>query len=52
MDWLYIIFAGVICFGTMIKMLRGDEDSIIYILMVLAVFGMGMLLFPQLFSSI
>lgn len=52
MDWLYIIFTSYICFVTVLKTLNEDTDSAIYILLVIALFIVGMVMFPQLFSSI
>lgn len=52
MDWLYIIFTACICFATVLKTLDEDMDSAIYILLVIVWFIIGMVMFPELFSSI
>lgn len=52
MDWLYIIFTACICFATVRKSLNEESDSAIFILLTIALFLIGMGMFPQLFSSI
>lgn len=52
MDWLYIIFTACICFATVLKTLNEDMDSAIYILLVIVLFIIGMVMFPELFSNI
>lgn len=52
MDWLYIIFTACICFTTVRKSLNEDSDSAIFILLTIVLFIIGMVMFPQLFSSI
>lgn len=52
MDWMYIIFTACICFVTVRKTLNEDADSFIYILLVVVLFCIGLVMFPELFSSI
>lgn len=52
MDWIYIVFTACICFVTFLKTINEDSDSAIFILLVVVLFIVGMVMFPQLFSSI
>lgn len=52
MEWIYIIFTACICFATVLKSLNEDSDSAIFILLVIVLFIIGMVMFPELFSNI
>ena len=52
MEWMYIIFTACICFATISKTLNEAKDSVIYILLVVVLFCIGLVMFPELFSSI